>query len=124
MKILLIDDSPFARKMTKKIFPMVEFEPQIIEANGGKEGLELFDKEQPDIVLCDLLMVDMDGMEVLEKMREKNKTCFISILSSDAQQGRQNQIMERGANLFIKKPLNREKMEQMLNVYKKHQQNL
>ncbi len=70
MKILIVDDDPNLRQLYG-----VELEEEgyeIVLAASGKEALEKFDTESPDIVTLDILMPGMDGIEVLRKMKEKN----------------------------------------------------
>lgn len=117
MKVLLIDDSSLSKKMILRVFEAVDAGIDGIEANGGQDGIELFDKERPDIVFCDLLMPDMDGMEVAKKIRKINKDVFLVILSSDAQEERQKEALNAGVNLFLKKPLDLKKMEHCLTLY-------
>ena len=117
MKVLLIDDSSLSKKMILRVFDAVDAGIDGIEANGGQDGIELFDKERPDIVFCDLLMPDMDGMEVAKKIRKMNNDVFLVILSSDAQEERQKEALNAGVNLFLKKPLDLKKMEHCLTLY-------
>ncbi len=117
MKVLLIDDSSLSKKMILRVFDAVDTGIDGIEANGGQAGIDLFNKERPDIVFCDLLMPDMDGIEVVKKIREMSSDVFIVVLSSDAQEERQKDALNAGVNLFLKKPLDLKKMEHCLSMY-------
>ena len=69
MKILIVDDDAHIQRLYKE-----EFEDEgykVVIAGTGKEALELFEKENPDIVTLDILMPDIDGISLLRKMKEK-----------------------------------------------------
>lgn len=69
MKILVVDDDEHIRRLYKE-----EFEDEgytVIAASNGEEALELFDKENPDIVTLDILLPDIDGIRLLRQMKEK-----------------------------------------------------
>ena len=69
MKILIVDDDEHIQRLYKE-----ELEDEgykVIIAGTGKEALELFEKENPDIVTLDILMPDIDGISLLRKMKEK-----------------------------------------------------
>lgn len=69
MKILIVDDDAHIQRLYKE-----EFEDEgykVVIAGTGKEALELFEKEKPDIVTLDILMPDIDGISLLRKMKEK-----------------------------------------------------
>jgi len=69
MKILVVDDDEHIRRLYKE-----EFEDEgyaVVVASNGEEALELFDKENPDIVTLDILLPDIDGIRLLRQMKEK-----------------------------------------------------
>jgi DNA-binding response OmpR family regulator len=69
MKILVVDDDPAIRLLYKEELEDEGYE--VIVASSGEEALKLFDEENPDLVTLDILMPDMDGIQVLRKMKEK-----------------------------------------------------
>lgn len=80
MKIMVVDDE-------KNILKLYEMELQdegytIVTANSGKEALEVFDRENPDIVTLDILMPDMDGIQVLRHLKEKKPTLPVIMLTA------------------------------------------
>ena len=78
-KILVIDDQKSIRNTLKEI---LEYEKnEVVLAENGPEGLELFDNEKFDIVLCDIKMPDMDGIEVLQKLMEKSGDTPVIMIS-------------------------------------------
>ena len=80
-KILIVDDAKFTRTMLKKM--VVEFGHETIEAGNGREGLEKITSEEPDLVLTDILMPEMEGTELLELLRETNMDVNVIVISAD-----------------------------------------
>lgn len=69
MKILVVDDDPSIRMLYKE-----ELEDEgykVLVAGSGEEAIKLFDEESPDLVTLDILIPDMDGIQILRKMKEK-----------------------------------------------------
>ncbi len=69
MKILVVDDDPAIRMLYKE--ELEEEGYTVVVASSGEEALRLFDEVEPDLVTLDILMPDMDGIQVLRKMKEK-----------------------------------------------------
>ena len=102
-KILIVDDSAFTRGIHKKILGDEGYDT--VEAASGVEALEQFDREAPDLVIMDLLMPDMDGMEVIKKILKKDPDARIVICSTDKQKARQEEGREIGVLGFLHKPI-------------------
>lgn len=102
-KILVIDDQKSIRNTLKEI---LEYEGnEVVLAEMGPEGLELFESEKFDIVLCDIKMPDMDGIEVLQKMMEKNSEVPVIMISGHGNVDTAVDAIKKGAYDFIEKPL-------------------
>ncbi len=102
-KILVIDDQKSIRNTLKEI---LEYEGnEVVLAEMGPEGLELFETEKFDIVLCDIKMPDMDGIEVLQKMMEKNSEVPVIMISGHGNVDTAVDAIKKGAYDFIEKPL-------------------
>ncbi len=69
MKILVVDDDPAIRMLYKEELEDEGYE--VVVASSGQEALKLFDEQEFDLVTLDILMPDMDGIQVLRKMKEK-----------------------------------------------------
>ncbi|VAX33941.1 Response regulator receiver protein [hydrothermal vent metagenome] len=69
MKILIVDDDPSIRMLYKEELEDEGYD--VVTASSGEEALRLFEEENPDLVTLDILMPDMDGIQVLRKMKEK-----------------------------------------------------
>ncbi|MBW8039012.1 MAG: response regulator [Planctomycetes bacterium] len=101
--ILVIDDSAFARRMTSKALKAQGNE--VLEAESGHHGVELAEKHEPDGIVLDLLMPEMDGLEVLNILKDKGLDIPVIVLSADIQESTQTECMEHGAAAFLKKPV-------------------
>ncbi len=101
-KILIIDDSRFTR--LKLSTPLKKAGFEIIEAGDGAEGLKLTLEENPDCILCDLLMPVMDGFGFLESVKKENTQTPVLILTSDIQERTRQKALELGAIDLINKP--------------------
>ena len=111
-KILIVDDSAFTRGIHKQIITSVGY--QTVEASSGAEAVEVFEKERPDLVVMDLLMPDMDGMDAIKKILEIDAHARIVICSVDRQRTRREEAEEIGALEFLTKPVNAEEMSELL----------
>jgi DNA-binding response OmpR family regulator len=70
MKILVVDDDMHIQRLYKEELEEEGYE--VVIASNGKEAIELFDSETPDIVTLDILLPDVDGIRLLRQMKEKN----------------------------------------------------
>jgi DNA-binding response OmpR family regulator len=70
MKILVVDDDQHIQRLYKEEFEDEGYE--VVVASNGKEAMELFEREGPDIVTLDILLPDVDGIRILRQMKEKN----------------------------------------------------
>lgn len=111
-KILIIDDSNFSRKILRKILEKLNY--QVTEASDGMTALESFTMQHPDIVLLDLNMTGMKGLDVLSKLIEINPNAKIVIASADIQESTQQMAMDIGASGYIFKPFTEDKILEIL----------
>ncbi|MCP4115323.1 MAG: response regulator [Desulfobacteraceae bacterium] len=103
IKILTIDDEPYIRDSVKSFLEDYEFE--VIEAGDGRQGLEAFQQQKPDLVLCDLRMPEMDGLEVLAAVTERSPDTPIIVVSGAGNIGDTVQALRLGAWDYIIKPI-------------------
>ena len=100
IKILLVDDSSFMRKVLKDILEGEGFK-NFIEAETGKEAIEKFKSEKPDLVLLDIIMPQLDGLGVLKEIGEKVNVIIVSAVGQDDMI---KEAKESGAKGYIVKP--------------------
>lgn len=102
-KILVIDDEKSIRSTLQEI---LEYEKHEVDlASDGAEGLELFQNNKYDIVLCDIKMPEMDGMEVLTRIFEVSSDIQVIMISGHGNIDTAVQAIKLGAYDFIEKPL-------------------
>jgi len=106
-RILIVDDSEIIRKIVRKSIGMSGLDVgQIYEAENGLQALKILDNEWVDIVLADLNMPEMSGMELVEKMSADNLLVSIPvvIVSSEHSETRIEELKKKGIRAYIKKP--------------------
>lgn len=104
-KILIIDDSGFQRRIISDILKEEGY--AVITSENGMSGYTVALKESPDLILCDLLMPDLDGYEFLKKMREKGVAIPVIVLTSDIQHTTRKICLDLGAVDVLNKPVKR-----------------
>jgi CheY-like chemotaxis protein len=101
-KILVVDDSLFARVNICNILKAAGHE--MVEAENGIEGLQKLAEHQPDCIISDLLMPELDGIGFLTALQEKQSRIPVIILTADIQEAKRLQCQRLGAAGFITKP--------------------
>ena len=101
-KILVVDDSSMSRRSLKRVLESDGY--AVIEAEDGLSALETYHLERPDLVLLDMLMKGMYGLEVLAKLREMDANVRVIIVSADIQNSTKEMALEGGALGFVNKP--------------------
>jgi len=102
-KILVIDDEAAIRGALKEILEYESFE--VAEAEDGIVGIKLAEKENFDLIFCDIKMPKMDGIEVLEKLKEKGIETPVVIITGNGTVETAVEALKKGAYDFIQKPL-------------------
>ena len=110
-KVLLVDDSGLARRSARRILEGAGY--QVVEAEDGMAAIEQYFVEKPDVVLLDLVMKGMYGLEVLSKLREMDPDARVVVLSADIQTSSREMVQAAGAAGFLNKPAD---AQQMLDV--------
>lgn len=113
-KILIVDDSGLTRRTLRQILESAGCD--VVEAENGLDALERYFIEKPDVVLLDLVMRGMYGLDVLQKIRELDPAARIIIVSADIQQSSQVMAGEAGAAAFINKPFDKAEILAALDV--------
>lgn len=102
-KVLIVDDSGLARRGSRRILEGANFE--VIEAEDGLSALEKYFIDKPDIVLLDLVMKGMYGLDVLTKLREMDPSARVIVVSADIQTSSREMVTAGGASAFLTKPI-------------------
>ncbi len=102
--ILVVDDSNLARRTLRQILEGAGYEVE--EARDGHEALEKYYLRRPDLVLLDIVMADIGGLEVLQKIQQLDANADVVIASADIQKSTQAEAKSAGARGYITKPFN------------------
>ena len=105
-KIMVVDDSALSRRTLRRILETAGY--SVVEAEEGMAALELYFIEKPDLVLLDLVMKGMYGLDVLTKLREMDSGARVIVASADIQTSTRAMAEEAGAQAFINKPFGTE----------------
>lgn len=101
---LVIDDSDFARMSISQIVERVGGEV-VGQARNGLEGVRLYKELNPDLVLLDITMPEMDGLEALNKIRAQDNKAKVIIVSAVGNKDKVKRAITLGALHFITKPI-------------------
>jgi len=107
--VLIVDDDQVIREQLGEKLRRNYFE--IYLASNGEEALELFEKSHIDIILLDIKLPDMDGLEVLRQVKENNPNCQVVVMTGYGSQDLAIQSLRSGAIDYIEKPLDMEQFK-------------
>jgi two-component system chemotaxis response regulator CheY len=115
--VLIVDDSKSVRSVIKKIITISGFRmDQCYEAVNGKQALEILSKAWVDVILSDLNMPEMNGLEMLATIKADSRLQEIPviIMSTEGSDEKRNAVLTMGAKQFIKKPFSPEHVRKVL----------
>jgi len=101
-KILVVDDEWELRNLLTEFLTGEGYD--VIQASNGEQALELAEKEEPQVILLDVKMPGIDGIEVCRRLKEEDKTRFIPIIMVTALEDRDVDAFVEGADDFVTKP--------------------
>src|SRR6185436_8909309 len=107
-KVLVIDDESAIRDSLKMILEYEDYE--FVGASNGPDGIALVQKDRPDVVLLDIKMPNMDGLEVLRKLRAMDDTLPVIIVSGHGTTSTAVEAIKLGALDYLDKPLGSERV--------------
>lgn len=115
--LLIIEDTQDILENLTEYFEMAGF--KIFGARNGKTEVEMAEKLTPDLVICDVLMPEMDGYQVLDKLRHMAKTLEIPFIFSTSMSEKVNreQALKLGADDYIIKPFELEPLLKLVNSW-------
>lgn len=102
-KILLVDDSKIQRNWAKK--GLADNDYEFIEGCNGLEALDLMKEHQPNLIICDMNMPTMGGLECMETMQARGLDFPVIVLTADIQDSTREKCMKLGAKGFVTKPI-------------------
>ena len=109
--ILVIDDEEGIRELAREAMVMVGFE--VLTALDGERGLRLFGSERPDLVILDLMLPGLSGIEVCRRLKSKSETRQVPIILISARSEEVDRVrgLETGADDYVTKPFNPEELD-------------
>lgn len=114
--ILICDDSKMGRKCVQRSLPS-DFATEIFFAAHGQEAMEVLRNNPVAVLFLDLTMPIMDGVEVLQAIKDERIEVFVVVVSGDVQPKMQERVLSLGAIDFIQKPVTTEKLLDSLTRY-------
>lgn len=108
-KILIVDDEPFIRQLMELTLEELEDEGvELLSATNGSEALEMIVNERPCLVFLDVMMPQMNGFEVCNRVKNElgMSSTYIVLLTAKGQEFDKGKGMEVGADLYMTKPFN------------------
>ena len=113
-KILIVDDSGLARRMLRQL--LEELGHSVEEASDGAQALERYVLNRHDVIVLDMVMHGMYGLEVLTKLRELNPKLPVIIVTADIQKSTREQVHAAGAAAIVNKPVKKDELSSVLST--------
>ncbi|MCI2047887.1 MAG: response regulator [Faecalibacterium sp.] len=110
-KILVVDDAGFMRKMIQTYLRKAGY-TDFVEGEDGAKAVQLYDTEKPDLVLMDITMPNVDGIEALRQIRTKDPKAKVVMCSAMGQESMVMEAIKLGALDFIVKPFKEDRIIQ------------
>ena len=113
-KVLIVDDSALARRTVRQA--LEELGHTVEEASDGAQALERYYINKPELVILDMVMNGMYGLEVLAKIREMDKDALVIVATADIQTTTADQVRAAGAKGILNKPVNRRQLSATIDL--------
>jgi len=113
MKILLVDDSRTIRNIQKNVLAQLGY-TEVVEAADGVEALAQIAAHQPDLLLIDWNMPNMDGITLVRKIRETDKKMPLIMCTTEAEKSRVLEAIKAGVNNYVVKPFTGETLSEKI----------
>ena len=115
MKVLVVEDDYSSRELLKICIEKEGYQCQT--ANDGMDGFNMFKKYNPDLIISDVRMPNMNGIELLESIRKISKEVIIVFITGHGTEELALQALQLGANNYIKKPVDISEIRTLTNRY-------
>ncbi|MDJ1174451.1 response regulator transcription factor [Roseofilum capinflatum] len=109
-QLLLIDDDPNLILLVQDYLEFRGYE--VTTAENGQKALDILQQQTPDMIICDVMMPEMDGYEFVQKVRENEQTAWIPVLFLSAKGQSQDRVkgLSKGADVYMVKPFEPEEL--------------
>ncbi len=111
-KLLIVDDEVDIREFAKNFFKKRNIE--VFTSSGGREALKIIEAQKPDLVLLDIRMEEMTGVEVLKNLRQQNNAIKVVMVTGVEDEETVNEAFSLGIKGYIHKPLILEELEKVV----------
>lgn len=115
MKLLLVEDDSASRTTIRGTVEWLGHEAH--EASNGRQGLEMFHMVHPDVVICDIQMPEMNGLELLKKLRKDDHEAIIVMVTAFGSEDYARRALEQGADNYLNKPIRHQTLLPLLEHY-------
>lgn len=116
-RILCVEDNPQNMRLVRKILKHEGY--TVLEAEDGASGLAVAETEKPDLILMDINLPDIDGLEVTRRIKAQSHLVHIPIvaLTANAMYGDEERCLAAGCDGYIAKPVSKEKLVSSIEMY-------
>lgn len=116
-RILVIEDNKLIRENTAELLELETYE--VLKACNGQEGLEVALKEMPDLIICDIMMPELDGFSLLKLIRQHPHFENIPFIfcTASAEKSEIKKGLASGANDYIIKPFDADQLVELVGKY-------
>ena len=115
IRALIVDDSSVMRKIVERTLRQAGLEPMVVyEAGSGSDGLDVLREKQVDLILSDINMPMMDGLEFVRQLREQNLAPGVPVvmITTESSEEHVKQAIQAGARGYIRKPFTAEQVKE------------
>ena len=123
-KILIVEDNPQNMKLIEMILRARDY--TLLKATDGEEALDMAMKERPDLIIMDVWLPKMDGLEVTRRLRETpafSRTPIIGV-TAYAMKGDRERVIESGCDAYLSKPINTRELPEVIAEMLARRQNI
>jgi len=115
MKVIIVDDNDLMRDVLRLFLEQLKHEV-LAEASDGVSAIKAFTELRPEVVLLDLVMPGMTGLDVLAKVRELDPAAKVVIITAVEQGAMDKTILEQGAAAILRKPFSSEELDAVMKL--------
>lgn len=115
LNVLIVDDSSAIRKILRRVLAQTELDIQeVYEAGDGVEALEKLESNEVSLVLSDINMPNMDGLEFLDRLKAGGRDIPVIMISTEGSQPKVLRAVQLGARGYVRKPFNAEQIKEKI----------
>ena len=114
MRVLVIEDEADIREIVCEFLSILDVD--YLSASNGKEAFEIIEKENFDIVFTDLKLPDINGMKIIEKIKESDTNTFLAVISGFCEEMIKEKAFRAGVDYYIEKPFSFKEISEVLEL--------